>query len=51
MKTKILWTMLSCLMVIALVLTSCTTATEEEEKEVTNGGEALDARERPVCID
>ena len=37
MKTKVLWTVLSCIMVVALVLTSCGPAAEEGEKEVVKG--------------
>ena len=34
MKTKITWVLLSCLMVVALVLSSCAAPAEEERKTV-----------------
>ena len=37
MKTKILWTILSCLMVVALVLASCRAPAEVGEKEIIKG--------------
>ena len=37
MKIKILWTLLSALMVMALVLTSCGPAAVEEKEEVVTG--------------
>ena len=46
MKTKILWTILSCLMVVALVLTSCKAPAEEKEKETIKG--EVTEKEAPV---
>lgn len=37
MKRKILWAVLSCLMVVALVLASCTSAPEVEEEKTVEG--------------
>ena len=39
MKSRIAWLTLSCLMVAALVLSSCQAATVEEEKEADSIGD------------
>ena len=39
MKKKIVWLLVSCLMVLSLVLASCAPAATEEEEEVALGPE------------
>ena len=47
MKKKIVWLVVSCLMVAALVLTSCAPAVTEEEEVVTEEEEVVTEEEGP----
>lgn len=49
MKSKTVWLMLSCLMVIAMVLTSCRAAPVEEEKPVVEEKKPAVEEKKPVA--